>query len=391
MPLEHDLLHRVDSLQQALRSNKMPTAIFLGAGCPTALKDEDGTPLIPSIDGLTASCLEQLQTACKEPTDSIVGKLTADGVAAPNIERLLSEIRGLLSVVGSGEAFGLTKDSLQKLEGAICEHIAKTMDKELPQAETPYEMLGKWIGAVQRASPVEIFTPNYDLLVEQALENARIPYFDGFSGARQAFFDAHAVENDDLPARWVRLWKLHGSVNWFLDGDGSVFRCTQPGNYSCRLIHPSHLKYDESRKMPYFALLERMRHFLLRSRSLMVVCGYSFRDQHLNDCICDALRANPSGSTVFGLLYGELADYPEALALATEVGNLVLLATNEGVVGRGRGTWLETEPDDSDAWAHVLAWQEHRPSLLLGDFAAFGGFLRDVVGSSQPIGAADEG
>jgi hypothetical protein len=389
MPVEHDLLHRVDSLQQALCSDKMPIAIFLGAGCPTAIRDEEGNPLVPAMDGLTKSCLTYLERKCGTALKCLTGKLRADGEEQPNIERLLSEIRGLLQVIGNGEICGLRRKSLQELEREVCEHVAETMDRELPRDDTPYHRLGAWIGAIERTHPVEVFTPNYDLLLEQALEDSRVPYFDGFSGSRRAFFDAHAVENDELPSRWARLWKLHGSLNWFMSNGGNggnggaVYRSTDGGNYSCRLIHPSHLKYDESRKMPYFALLERMRRFLLRPNSLMVVCGYSFRDEHLNACICDALQANPGGSTVFGLLYGGLAGYPAAVALAGSVSNLVLLARDRGVIGRAEGPWLEESPDDADTWHGLVEWEEHAPALQLGDFSVFGTFLSDVVGAPQ--------
>jgi len=383
MAVEHDLLHRLDSLQQALRSDKMPIAVFLGAGCPTAVPDENNSPLIPSIRGLTESCIAHLKIQCGPALDCLISKLDADGEKQPNIERLLSEIRGLLQVIGNGEICGLKKQSLQALESEVCEHIARTMDKELPDQQTAYHKLSTWIGAIQRAHPIEIFTPNYDLLLEQALEDVRVPYFDGFSGSRRAFFDPHAVEDDELPPRWARLWKLHGSVNWFMSSGGSVYRSTDTGNYSCRLIHPSHLKYDESRKMPYFALLERMRRFLLRPNSLMVVCGYSFRDEHLNACICDALQANPGGSTVFGILHGELGRYPEAAALAANAGNFVLLARDGGVIGRAQGAWLEEPPDDSATWQGLVKWEEHTPTLQLGDFSVLGGFLSDVVGMPQ--------
>ena len=36
-------------------------------------------------------------------------------------------------------------------------------------------------------------TTNYDLLFEQALERTRIPFFDGFSGASEAFFDPSSL------------------------------------------------------------------------------------------------------------------------------------------------------------------------------------------------------
>jgi len=125
---------------------------------------------------------------------------------------------------------------------------------------TPYHHVTAWIGAISRLYPIQLFTTNYDLLAEQALEENRVPYFDGFVGTRDTFFDLQAMEQDALPTRWARLWKIHGSVNWTEDQDGKIHRRHSPG--SKQLIYPSHLKYDQSRRMPYLAMLDRLRTFL---------------------------------------------------------------------------------------------------------------------------------
>ena len=96
-------------------------------------------------------------------------------------------------------------------------------------------------------TPVEFFTTNYDLLLEQALEDCRVAYFDGFTGVRRPFFDIRAMEEDRLPSRWARVWKLHGSLNWYHHPNRGVLRGTQSENELQRVIHPSHLKYEESR------------------------------------------------------------------------------------------------------------------------------------------------
>ena len=42
--------------------------------------------------------------------------------------------------------------------------------------------------------PLELFTVNYDLLLETALDNARATYFDGFVGNIEARFQTELVE-----------------------------------------------------------------------------------------------------------------------------------------------------------------------------------------------------
>jgi hypothetical protein len=196
-----------------------------------------------------------------------------------------------------------------------------------------------------RDDPVEVFTTNYDLLSEQAPE-AGVPYFDGFAGAHEPFFDVRAIEDDVLPPRWARLWKLHGSINWCLSERRSVVRKPTPEGIARRLIHPSHLKYDESRRMLYLALHDRLRSALRRPHFVMVTCGYSFRDDHLNEVLREGLERNAS-AVVFGLLHGDIAKYPAAAGVAERAANLLLLAGDGAVVGSTPGAWGTV--DDPDA------------------------------------------
>ena len=63
----------------------------------------------------------------------------------------------------------------------------------------------------------EIYTTNYDMLFEMALEANYTPYFDGFTGSYEPFFSPESIETfpreEDFTSRWIRLWKIHGSLN----------------------------------------------------------------------------------------------------------------------------------------------------------------------------------
>ncbi len=169
--------------------------------------------------------------------------------AAANIEELLSRVRALAAVADAGPVHGLDAESLKKLDIAMSDSIATLVGVDLPEAATPHRSLAAWASSAVRSAPIELFTTNYDLLFEQALERVGVPYFDGFVGSNRPFFDAAAVDRDQLPTRWLRLWKLHGSINWRRGDDGGVYRTFAGDKESPTLIHPSHLKYDESRKM----------------------------------------------------------------------------------------------------------------------------------------------
>lgn len=215
-----------------------------------------------------------------------------------NIEDILSFLRSLRTVATGGEVRGFNEADLILLEKLICGEIVKRLNVNLPNNETPYHRLCKWIRSIDRKVPIEIFTTNYDLLMEEALEDLKVPYFDGFVGAKRSFFDLRAVDDDLIPIHWTRLWKIHGSINWHQyenNGEKRVFRSSSPTDTESQLIYPSHLKYEESRKMPYLALIDQLNKFIRRKSSFLVLAGYSFNDGHLNDTIVNALQANPTG------------------------------------------------------------------------------------------------
>jgi SIR2-like domain len=250
----HDKTRIIQDLHESLSLDKHPVAILLGAGCPQAVRviNDSGKniPIIPDVTGLTNHIKETLKD---DPAFSkLLSHFTEDGKNNFTIEDLLSHVRLLSRVVGKGDARGIDKIKLDELEGSICSTIAKVVNKSLTAKDSPYHLLAQWIRGVRRNTPVTLFTTNYDLLMEQALEEEYIPYFDGFVGSRNPFFDVSAIEEDNIPTRWTRLWKLHGSINWQKGpgNDGMVVRSQGPSRDGGVLIHPSEMKYDQSRKMP---------------------------------------------------------------------------------------------------------------------------------------------
>lgn len=353
---------------------------------------EDGKtvtdPLIWDVAGLTKAIAKALSSGNPEnPTswDKIVQIAKDDGGDSGNIELLLSRIRVFASVAGSGNVRGLTKVELTALDTEVCKVISHEVTRSLPTKDTPYHNLAIWSRSIRRERPVHLFTTNYDLLMEQALEESSAPYFDGFIGARKAFFDLGAVEDEGLlPPRWTRLWKIHGSLNWRLENGTEVVRSDEKTDKQSYLIYPSHLKYDQSRKMPYLAMLDRLKAFLLAPSSLLFTCGYSFADEHINDVICRSLEANPTAH-VFACVFGELESdiYKLARACALSTPNLSLLGFDKAIIGRALGNWTADESDDLLLPPSILVRDGDNVSLRLGDFAAFGTLLRGLSGEGM--------
>ena len=196
----HDLWKQTDHLRQALSQDKLSIGLLLGAGCPAAVKretDSGAVSLIPDIRGMTGHVTSELAALPEvaKPFDVISKHLASTRGCEYTIEDLLGYVRTLREVGGTSDA---TVDDLSQIETYICKSISVLSNQELPTADTPYHHVADWISMTPRTKPVELFTTNYDLLAEEALEERRVPFFDGFVGSRRPFFDAYSLEEDEL-------------------------------------------------------------------------------------------------------------------------------------------------------------------------------------------------
>jgi hypothetical protein len=181
---------------------------------------------LPGIVDLTEKIPENLD----EPQKSQYGKVKADLPSTPNVEDILGRVRLYRELIGDNsdkECVGIKgKEEALALDQEICRAIAKLVKKPTTTRLKPHTIFGQWLRVLhtRRQFPVEIFTTNYDLLLERALEDVGVPFFDGFVGSVQPFFAPECVEAEESkselqvypPRSWSRVWKLHGSTNWRL-------------------------------------------------------------------------------------------------------------------------------------------------------------------------------
>lgn len=404
----HDPLQLVKQLHEILAVGKLRVGFFLGAGCPMAVS-VDGRPLVPAIEGLTRVVQDQmlLREECRQPLNRLLSILKEDGDVNPTIESMLNRIRALRDVVGTSTVRGLTSPQLDLLDREISQCISETVTRTLPREENAYHSLARYVG-LQAAPAGQIFTTNYDLLIEQGLEAQGVAYFDGFTGSARPFFDRRAIDEDPLPPRWARVWKLHGSVNWRIDKETNViFRSLEEETteHEELLIHPSHRKYDESRRMPYFVMMDQLRRFIRNNAEpvALFLLGYSFSDDHINEIIAESLTANHHAAA-FALQYTKLADYSAAEKLARQVSNLSVLARDNAVIRREVGGWMARPATDIEMIMSIFSLsidgppggqsvnpnsidsttiEEATPCFFFGgDFALFSKFLDSTFGFS---------
>ena len=161
-------------------------------------------------------------------------------------------------------------------------------------------------------SKVNIFTTNYDLFNEKAMDDLGIIYCNGFSGNINRYFNPMTfnyayVEQIGLSDtkynpldQYVYLYKLHGSINWIEieTEDEKLFKIKEIQNPCFKedkniMIYPTPTKQSSSFSSPYSDLFREFQKKLLQQDNILVVIGYSFADEHINNIIYQALATIP--------------------------------------------------------------------------------------------------
>jgi hypothetical protein len=275
-------------------------------------------------------------------------------LAGRNLEGALSRLRRISALIsGEDTVDDLTAKKAEKLDAAVCHAIVKALSVEGADP-TAARYLAAWAARANYRLPVELFTVNYDVLLETALESMRAPYFDGFVGALEARFHTELVEGlpgsdaESIPAFFVRLWKLHGSVNWAWKDDRQIVRLGQPVPKGlAAAIYPSDAKYEESRRVPFVVLQDRLRRALYQPETLMLITGYSFGDDHLNEQLFDA-ASRRERSEFIAFCFSEI---PKTLAdRAVTTPNLQVVSGREAILGGVRANWKAPEEAPADIW-----------------------------------------
>ena len=100
-------------------------------------------------------------------------------------------------------------------------------------------------------------------------------------------------DGDDRPEfveNLLHLYKLHGSIDWALNSDGSVERRRHPDRPL--LVYPRSTKYEMSFSQPYIELMGAFQASLRNQNVTVFVVGFGFNDKHLAEPLIAAARAN---------------------------------------------------------------------------------------------------
>lgn len=290
-------------LKESLRSKNL--AIFIGSGC--------STPEVPMMGTTMRNILSK-----PENSDILIKVKEYTGT---NETENFNDIEGLLNWLQNGISFERNKTTqekllhvLNKIKDDFVESIPKWSSEKYNESTTSdtYTKFYKYIFDSRSIenSKLAIFTTNYDLFNEFALENNNFSYTSGFTtDLKQAFdinqFKYRVVDDTErYKDKWqpvkkeANLYKLHGSINWSQNDDGTL--CQNNSETKNSVIYPTMLKHQETAQSPYSELFREFSTVLQKQNTTLIVMGYGFPDEHINNIISQNLRNQDFNLIVLG-------------------------------------------------------------------------------------------
>lgn len=161
-----------------------------------------------------------------------------------------------------------------------------------------------------------IVTPNYDRVAEYASDIAGYFHATGFAPGiirSREGADTVSVRRGGHPARTVRIWKVHGSLDWFADAIGQVVSLpipeTLPEGFEPLIVTPGVSKYERTHDEPFRSAIQGADRALEQAASFLCI-GYGFRDRHIQPKIVERCKQQNMPIVILArTLTGEAKDF----------------------------------------------------------------------------------
>jgi hypothetical protein len=146
-------------------------------------------------------------------------------------------------------------------------------------------------------SEVHVVTTNYDRVAEFACNSRNVLFQTGFApGYIQTWESTGRVKlvRGAKAARVVKIWKIHGSLDWFRTEDDRtiglpVFELPSKDNYTPLIVTPGLNKYEKTYEDPFRTTINGAD-AALKAASAFLCVGFGFRDQHIHPKIIERCR-----------------------------------------------------------------------------------------------------
>ncbi|MGA2068051.1 MAG: SIR2 family protein [Thermoguttaceae bacterium] len=321
--------------------------VFCGLGTSRCVKDSDGNVAAPTMHDLW----EAAKKKAGEGFDTILPKVHyTKPPEGDNIEVLLSDCQ-LSQNFQPDAAVGQFITESERIIVDACSFV-----KDGTSLNVHELFLRKVARRSTRQPRLKLFTINYDLCFETAASRARFIVVDGFSHTHPQEFDGSHFSYDlvrrdqdretpDYIPNVLHLYKIHGSLDWRLDGTRII---KDPATKKPHIIYPRYSKYESSYDQPFIEMMSRLQISLRQPHTGLVIVGFGFNDYHICQPLLSAIKANVNLKAI--------------------------------VVDPAIETSTKTIPEEI---RNLIKLGDSRLALLAGGFEEFVGIIPDLVAATE--------
>lgn len=210
--------------------------------------------------------------------------------------------------------------------------------------------LGRILGALFQSTnvAVHVVTTNYDRVIEYACNSAGLLFNAGFTPGYLQTWEATGGVGFMIagkPTRVVKIWKVHGSLDWFQTADDTVvglpvFQLPDETHLPL-IVTPGLNKYEKTHQDPFRSTINGAD-AALRGASAFLTIGFGFRDQHIHPKIIQRCKEK---NVPIVVLARTLTDEAKAFLGKSAGQNYLGIEFNEGT---GSRAYTQQHPDGFD-------------------------------------------
>ena len=136
---------------------------------------------------------------------------------------------------------------------------------------------------------INIITTNYDRLIEYACDQAKLKIDDRFCGHCNRWTSVTPPKTKNI----VNLLKVHGSLDYFKDSNGSVhaipMQVTLPAGFTPDIVPPGSNKYRTVLQGIHRDLLHEADNFIKSATGFLCI-GYGFNDEQIQATMLEEIK-----------------------------------------------------------------------------------------------------
>ena len=277
--------------------------LLLGAGASVEAGIPDSNEMVRRVERETSEgAWQDCQELYRYLRSSVFYAEGLKGVTGPEVQFNIERLVNVLEELRQKERHtlypfvGAWNPTLQDVAGVGFERVQQLRDRIVNVLREQWVALDEseaadYYGGLLRfqeqfGHALRVFSLNYDLCVEKACEHGTVQR--GFAGR---VWDWRLFDEAPNEETRIFLYKLHGSLDWYFTGDGTVSYSDSPSKVANDQVA---LIFGTSYKLqyvdPFLFLAYQLRRWTLEAARLVVTIGYGFADDHINGILGQALR-----------------------------------------------------------------------------------------------------